>query len=318
MSDNARILALIGTTASGKSDFAIRLAQACNAAILSCDSLLVYQELNIGTAKPTPAEQELVRHFGMNLLTLKDVFNAGDFVRYAHPIIESALSQKQPLLIVGGTGFYLKALLCGIWALPPTNAEYRKVLEAQAQSVNLHAKLSALDPEYAQRIPPQDRYRVIRALEIIHQIQKPLSTFLKEQPLQGGLSTEIPIFGIQRNKGDLEQRIQKRTQQMFQQGFVQECKTILSALGYPNEQSYSNLDLEHLPRALSCVGYKEVIQCLRGDFSILECKEKIKISTRQLAKKQRTFFKTFPKPIQWFDFPLKEEECFEQALQFLR
>ncbi len=299
------ITALIGSTATGKSDIALKIAKQTGASILSCDSLLVYKDMNIGTAKPLASELEDVPHFGIDLISLNENFTAGDYVRYANTVIEDHKKQGKPLLIVGGTGFYLKALLFGIWQVPPTNPEIRERLEP-LDNETLHKKLQSLDEKYSKKVEPNDRYRVIRALEVIEQTGKPLSEQVELQKETIKPLFEMNIFGIKRIPTDLQRRIVERTNQMFSKGLVDEVK----ALSKNFENNY--------PKALLSVGYKEVLDMLAGKTTIAETRELVTIHTRQLAKKQTTFFKTFPQKIDWYEIPSKQAELetvLEQSLK---
>lgn len=300
---SAKILAIVGSTACGKSDAALKLAEEFDAEILSCDSLLVYEDLNIGTAKPSSDELRRVKHHGINLVSAATPYNAGDFVRYAREVIDGLVQKKKKIIIAGGTGFYLKALICGTWDAPPTQPELRKEFETR-DSQELFATLQEKDPDYAAKIQANDRYRVIRALEIIETTGMRLSEQLAHKKPQNPLPYETTILGITRKKPDLEKRIIERSDQMFAKGLVNETKMLL--------EKFSTV-----PKALECVGYYEVMQFLKGEMSLPECRERVVISTRQLAKKQMTFFKTFPQKIEWFEFPQQEEEFFNQARSVL-
>lgn len=306
------IVALVGPTASGKSDLALRLAREHGAEILSCDSLLVYKSMTIGTAKPTREELESVVHHGIDICEPDQAFTAGDYVRFARPIVDKLVDNGKPLLIVGGTGFYLKALLCGVWDAPPTQPEIRERLErevahldADARAKNLHEKLSLLDAAYAAKIPVNDTYRVIRALEIIEVTGESVTASLAKRQLQNPLPYPFKIFGIKRDKNDLERRIVERTNSMFSQGLVNETKELM--------QKYSPV-----PRPLECVGYFEVMQFLKGQMTLPECRERIMISTRQLAKKQMTFFKGLSTPIEWHTLPGEEQTLLSAVSGALR
>jgi tRNA dimethylallyltransferase len=307
MSSRSHIIALVGPTASGKSELALQLARACRGVILSCDSLLVYKDLNIGTAKPTEKELAEVPHFGVNIVSVDTAFNAGDYVRYATPVIADHVARGTPVIIVGGTGFYLKALLCGVWDAPPTQPEYRARLQQQVATLQpeerqaaLHKMLHAVDAAYAAKVKPQDTYRVIRALEIIHVTGVPLSKTLSERDQKDALPYPVKIFGVTRNKLDLERRIVQRANSMFADGLVAETRALLAR--YPASA-----------RPFACVGYHEVAQHLSGVMDLPECRERVVISTRQLAKKQMTFFRTFPKPIEWFTLPSQQDDIWRCA-----
>ena len=305
------IVALIGPTASGKSDLALRLAREHGAEILSCDSLLVYKSMTIGTAKPTREELSSIPHHGIDLCEPDQPFTAGDYVRFARPIVDKLVDKRKPLLIVGGTGFYLKALLCGVWDAPPTQPEIRERLESEvahletdARAKALHEKLARLDADYAAKIPANDVYRVIRALEIIEVTGESMTQALSKRQLQNPLPYPFKIFGIKRSKLDLEKRIIERANAMFSHGLVNETKELM--------QKFSPV-----PRALECVGYFEVMQFLKGQMTLPECRERIIISTRQLAKKQMTFFNGLPTPIEWHTLPGDEESLLLAASRAL-
>lgn len=297
------ILALVGPTASGKSDIALRLAREYGAEILSCDSLLVYKGMTIGTAKPSPEELAMVPHYGVDIVEPNAAYTAGDYVKYARPIVDKAVENRKPLLIVGGTGFYLKGLLCGVWDAPPTQPEIRERLKDE-QAQTLHDRLAKLDPEYAEKVKVNDTYRVVRALEIIEVTGETVTASLAKRALLNPLPYPFKILGITRTKQELERRIIERTNKMFSQGLVNETKELLERF-------------QPAPRAFSCVGYYEVMQFLRGEMTIQETRERIVISTRQLAKKQMTFFKTFPAPIEWFTLPNEEEALLKSAAEAL-
>lgn len=310
----SNIVALVGPTASGKSDIALKLARETGAAILSCDSLLVYQDLTIGTAKPSPEELVEVRHYGINLVAPNQPFTAGDYVRYARTVIDQTAKDGTPLLIVGGTGFYLKALLCGVWDAPPTHPEVRERIEKEVAGLTpderasvLYARLQALDPDYASKVMRNDLYRVIRALEIIEVTGQPVSTILASRQLQNPLPYEVSIIGSKRDRIDLDRRIAERMNAMFAKGLVKETQELVARFG----------DLSHLPRPLHCVGYSEVVQFLEGKLTLPQTRERITISTRQLAKKQMTFFKGFPLPIAWYSLPSQQEELLDRAKELL-
>ncbi len=303
----SKIVALIGTTASGKSDLAIKVAHQTGAHILSCDSLLIYKDLNIGTAKPTDKEQEGIPHYGINLTAIRDAYSVGDYVRYSQKTIKECVEKNIPLIIVGGTGFYLKALLLGIWDVPPMDSTLRAELEKRT-SEDLFEELSKKDPQYIDKIKIQDRYRLIRGLEIMIQTGKTLTEINEITRLKNALPYPVTVYNIEREQRDLERRIIERTNKMFEQGLINETKNLLSNLIGSVELVSDFEENPNIPRALHCVGYYEVMQFLAGKLTLPECRERIVISTRQLAKKQRTFFKGMGIPFESFKFPSQQEE----------
>ncbi len=315
MNSKHPILALVGPTASGKSDFAFELAKRYQACIVNCDSLLIYKNLNIGTAKPSTEEQQIIDHFMLDLIAPNETYNVADYCRQAKKIIEREV-ERRPVIIVGGTGFYLKALLCGVWKAPPTNPQLRQELDeryklepSSERNQKLHQRLQSLDPNYAAKIHPNDYYRVVRGIEIVETTGLPVEQSTKDLDTSVRLDLDVSIIGIDRTKLDIEKRITQRTNAMFAQGLVAESKDIIQNL---------NVDLENVPKSLQSVGYAEVITFLKGKTTITECRERVVISTRQLVKKQRTFFNTFPKPIQWFELPKNETELEDFVSSFFK
>ncbi len=243
-----------------------------------------------------------VPHYAINLVNADTPFTAGDYVRYARPIIDELMAKKTPLLIVGGTGFYLKALLFGVWDAPPTHPEVREKIEKSVEGLSeeeknqtLHQKLTALDPTYAAKVKANDTYRVIRALEIIEVSGKPVSEVQSTAKLLNPLPYPFQVIGIEREKSELEARIRKRMEQMFNNGLIEETQALLKK--YPVE----------VPRSMHCVGYWEVLEHLYGKMTLEECRERIVISTRQLAKKQMTFFRGMGADIRWHSLPRDEK-----------
>jgi len=269
--------------------------------IISCDSLLVYKDFNIGTAKPTLEEQKNVPHYGIDLVDANTNFTAADYVRVILPIILDLLNKDKPIIIVGGTGFYLKALLFGIWQAPPSNSKIREELEAIVYEYEkkgerdkglkeVHSILEKLDSEYAKKIHYHDLYRTIRAIEIIKQTNVLLSEQIKKQnqnSLLEILKKDIPIIAIDLPKETLLKQITLRAQKMIELGLIEETKNLLNQYA---PWFFTRHELEKLPRPFLSVGYHEVINHLINKNSIEECINSIILSTKKLSKKQRTFF----------------------------
>lgn len=274
---------LTGPTASGKTSLALRLAdEARNIEIINADSLLVYQGMDIGTAKPTSQELAQVPHHLVNILPPDQAFTAGDFKKAAEAAISDIHSRGKRALIVGGTGFYLKALLFGTWKAPPADPELRIKL-GQLSSEDLHARLCQVDPQSAQRIGSSDTYRLIRALEIFQLTGKSPTELQNELPTEP--DPRFRLWIIDRPAQELEERIRLRTKQMIQDGLIEEYKKIFDQ--YPES------------RALQSIGYAQVSDFLQGrvrtDRKIkpgLEgLTDEINLATRQLVKSQRTWFR---------------------------
>ncbi len=274
---------LTGPTATGKSGLAIEFARAHGGIeIINADSLLVYREMNIGTAKPSKEEQAGIPHHLIDLISPDAVFTAADFVKHAFDAIHDIHARRKRALIVGGTGFYLKALLFGLWDAPASDPKLRAELE-QSGTLQLYEELHAKDPESAIKITAHDRYRLIRALEIIHATGKPVSEISASQNTTP--HPDLRLWVIDRSKEETDQRIAMRTQMMLQAGLVKEAQDLFER--YPGA------------RALQSVGYKQVSEFLKGTHpegrkftpGLEGLRQEIELATRQLSKKQRTWFR---------------------------
>lgn len=299
------LIVICGPTASGKSGLAIAIAQRLraqfseqsqhhsDAAILSADSRQIYREFDIGTAKPSPDEQAQVPHYLIDICEPTVTLTLADYQDKAQALIESFHSRKgqgfqgqestMPLL-VGGTGLYIKSIIRGL-IIPRVapQAELRSQFKALGQP-HAYALLQRVDAIAAQTIHPNDQVRTLRALEVFYVTGKPITAQQGEQPptypiLQIGLDCGTP--------DDLEKRIAWRTEQMVEQGFVQEVETLCKTYG-------TDLPL------MKTLGYQEMAQCLAGDLSLSEAKRLTVRHTRQFAKRQRTWFRSDPN-IHWFD-----------------
>ncbi|MBC7691639.1 MAG: tRNA (adenosine(37)-N6)-dimethylallyltransferase MiaA [Methylotenera sp.] len=293
---------LTGPTASGKTSLALRLAETHGQMeIINADSLLVYRRMDIGTAKPTAEELAQIPHHLIDICDPSETFSAGDFVRHTHAAIRNIESRGKRALIVGGTGFYLKALLKGLWETQPADLALRAELEKRSPD-ELYKELQAKDPVSALRISTHDHYRVIRALEIIHLTGKTPTELQREHELKSAESSASRPFSlwiIDRETAVLDARIQLRTEQMLEAGFVDEVKSVLKQ--YPDS------------RALDSVGYRQVKDFLTGNPptgrkiapGIEGLRQEIELATRQLVKRQRTWFKSQTEA-EWFYLPEAE------------
>jgi tRNA dimethylallyltransferase len=273
---------LTGPTAVGKTALALEAAQARGLEIVNADSLLFYRGMDIGTAKPTASERARVPHHLIDIRDPDEAFTAGDFYRLVETTLADIHARGQRALIVGGTGFYLKALLFGLWEGPGTDPDLREELEGRPLG-ELYGELQARDPESALRIGPNDRYRLVRAIEILRLSGKSPTELQAEVP-----ATPDPRFALwicERDPAELHDRIARRARQMVEEGLVEEVRKLRAK--YPGA------------RPLGAVGYKEVMRHLEGGAPegrrIREGEEglrdEIELATRQLVKKQRTWFK---------------------------
>ena len=280
-----RIPILAGPTASGKTSFAHEQAERLGLEIINADSLLVYRHFDIGTAKPTVQEMGSIPHHLINIRDPLESFTAAEFVRAVHSLVADLERRHQKALIVGGTHFYLKALCLGLWDAPETQPEFRKTLE-HVESSQLFERLLALDPVYAAKIGAADRYRIIRALEILEFSPKKPSE-LESEAAQKQPDPRFPLLWIDRSPNEIEARIQARTHQMLEAGLIQETRALL----------------EHYPqaRALTSVGYRQVVDFIQGTPpagralrpGTAGLSDEIQLATRQLVKSQRTFLRGF-------------------------
>ncbi|NJL02142.1 MAG: tRNA (adenosine(37)-N6)-dimethylallyltransferase MiaA [Spirulinaceae cyanobacterium RM2_2_10] len=274
-----------GATATGKSALALDLAQRLNTSILSADSRQVYCEFDIGTAKPTWAERQQVPHYLIDCCAPTETLTLADYQTRAQHLIASLPRPRQtPLLLVGGTGLYIKAIAKGL-KIPrvPPQPELRASLQALGQP-HCYALLQQVDGVAAARIHANDAVRTLRALEVFYVTGQPISAQQGEQPP----SYPILQIGLDGEMEALAARIERRTAQMLAIGLVEEVAGLVARYG------------EDLP-LLDTLGYAEVKVYLQGDRSLSETQAAITQHTRQFAKRQRTWFRGVPE-IEWWDF----------------
>ncbi|MEA5564123.1 tRNA (adenosine(37)-N6)-dimethylallyltransferase MiaA [Anabaena sp. UHCC 0399] len=276
-----KLIVICGATATGKSGLALNLAMRLGSVILSADSRQVYREFNIGTAKPTFREQQLVPHYLVDICAPQEIMTVADYQEQAQNLINSL--DVSPLLLVGGTGLYIRSIVHGM-KIPRVapNYELRSQLESLGQTT-LYGILQQVDLTAAQKIHPNDPVRTLRALEVFYVTGIPISEQQGENP------PDYPILqiGLDCDVEKLAQRIYKRTEQMVQDGLVAEVEYLCQKYG-------ADLPL------LNTLGYQEIKQYLRGEISLDAAKELTVLHTRQFAKRQRTWFRAYPK-IEWFD-----------------
>ena len=274
-----RPLLLAGPTAVGKSEVALALAERLDGEIVSVDSMQVYRGLDIGTAKPTPAERRRVPHHLIDVAGLNESFDAAQFVRLAQEAVAGIQSRNRVPILCGGTGLYFKAFLDGLGEAPPADAALRAELE-QAPLVVLLAELERSDPVTFQRIDRCNPRRVIRAVEVIRLTGKPFSAQRASWPAaKAELDPNGSIWLILRQSHDLLGRINARVDLMFRSGLVDEVQALMSQR------------LESNKTAFQAIGYRQVVEHLRGERSLAETIELVKVRTRQFAKRQLTWFR---------------------------
>jgi len=273
-------IAIIGSTASGKSALAIDIAKKWNAIILSLDSLSIYKEIDIVSAKPSLEEQDGITHYGINLLYPNEPFDVTIFIKLYQEVYSIAKKNGKNIIIVGGTGFYLKALIDGISKLPSLDPSYHQELYNQMlKPEEVYTYLFNIDPEYMSRIKSNDTYRIEKALNIYLATNTLPSLYFKNNPPIPTIKEKIPIYAINTNREILRQRVTQRTYNMIDNGLIDE----VAELEYKYGRS---------PNAMKSIGIKETLDFFDGRVNQTELIEKIIINTARLAKRQNTFNKS--------------------------
>ena len=271
-----KTIAILGPTASGKTALSIDLALEYNAVILSLDSLSIYTHIDIASAKPSLAERHGIVHFGIDVLLPNAHFDVTMFFELYAQAKAYALSHKKNLIIVGGTGFYLKAMMEGLSLRPQLSLHVKTVIAQKLLDLEAsYALICEHDPLYAQKIASNDRYRIEKWLEIFIATQQMPSDYLRHAK-QPALLKDIALFEIETPKDSLIHRVQKRTRLMFEQGLIEEVFNL--------EKNYSRT-----PQCMKAIGIKEVLDYFDGMYTLKELEGKIATHTLQLAKRQRTF-----------------------------
>ncbi|MBQ7676377.1 MAG: tRNA (adenosine(37)-N6)-dimethylallyltransferase MiaA [Campylobacter sp.] len=263
--------ALIGTTASGKSDLALKIAKEFNGVILSLDSLSVYKEINIASAKPTALELESVKHFGINLIFPNEYFSVGEFIKEYERAKSYAQNLQIPLIITGGSGFYLKAMMSG---LAPKIGDIKCDLNLE----QIYELILKIDPEFGSKFSKNDKFRLEKWYSIYKTTGEIPSKFLRENTAEPIISN-LQIFEILWDREVLRDRIKIRTEKMLENGLIDEAKYLFDKYGFET-------------KSLNSIGLKECGEFLRGELGKNDLYEQICTHTAQLAKRQRTFNKS--------------------------
>jgi tRNA dimethylallyltransferase len=277
------LVAILGPTASGKTPLSLFLGEQLQGEIISCDSVAVYREFEIGAAKPSHEERQRAPHHLIDVVSPVEVFTAGDYSRLARRALEEIRSRQHLPIVVGGTGLYLRALFEGLFAGPPRSEELRQRLRERAVERGpeyLHKMLRKLDPAAAQTIHCNDVAKTVRALEICLSSRQRMTDLWRQgrAPLQG---FRILRLGLNPDREALYQRINLRAQQMFQDGLVEETRTLLERhAGSAN--------------ALNSLGYKQAVQYLQGELTLDQAITLAQQGHRNYAKRQMTWFRREP------------------------
>ena len=278
---------LAGPTAVGKSDVALLLAKELDGEIIAVDSMQVYCGLDIGTAKPSATERKQVPHHLLDVAELNESFDAAMFCRLAGKAVEEIQSRGRVPIFCGGTGLYFKAFLEGLGEAPPSDPQLRAELEA-APLDDLLRELAAQDPQTFARIDRQNPRRVVRAVEVIRLTGRPFSGQRAGWSDAPDGAQQAVFFVLTRPKPGLDDRINVRVDEMFRRGLVEETRRLLEH------------GLAENPTAMQAIGYRQVVEHLRGERSLAETVEMVKARTRQYAKRQMTWFRGHT-PATWLE-----------------
>lgn len=285
---SAPLIAILGFTASGKSDWAAQIAQRLGAEIISIDSRQVYRRLDIGTAKPPPGMREAIPHWCIDLVEPTERYSLGAYLKAARAAIDDIRSRARRPIVVGGSGQHMRALLEG-WQIPPAAPDdaLRQAL-ASEPAESLHRQLRAVDPSAAEQIGPTNVRRIIRALEVHHLTGRPISEWqaIRKPVDVRAFAPDLPLEL-------LDARIEQRTAAMFDAGLVDEVRELL-AQGVPEDAP-----------GFDAIGYREVLAHLRGELTLEQTIEAVAQSTRRFARRQAAWFRRSDPAICWTaDVPL--------------
>jgi len=270
-------IALIGSTASGKTSLSIKLAKKINANILSIDSLSIYKEIDIASAKPALYEREGIKHYGIDMLNIYENFNAASFIKLYRDVRLSCKAENKNLVIVGGTSFYLKMLIDGISTFPLLSKQ--TIEQSKQYSVDLHKAyifLESIDKIHMSNISSSDSYRIKKALNIYFETKLTPTEYFKQNPPKSIIVEELPIYQIVWSRELLRERITTRTKTMMDQGLIDEVCML--------EKQYTRK-----PNCMKSIGIKETLAYLDGHYDKDMLMQKIITNTSRLAKRQATY-----------------------------
>ncbi len=272
------LLIVAGPTGAGKSNLAIHLAQVYSGELVNCDSLQLYRGFDIGTAKTPAAERHGIPHHLLDVLDAKMVHSAGDYSRLARAAVAEIAGRGKLPIVVGGTGFYIRALLDGLPALPPRDEALRARLEAREarRPGSLHRLLTRLEPSAAARLHPSDVQRLVRALEVRLVTREPMPSTSEAAPLTGYRVLQLALIPP---REDLARAIALRSRKMFEAGLLDEVRGLLASGLTGDEKPFES------------IGYKQALGHLRGEITLEAAIESTEIETRQYAKRQRTWLR---------------------------
>ncbi len=286
-----RVIVIVGPTASGKTNLSIELAKRMNGEIISADSMQIYKYMDIGTAKPTKEEMQDISHYLIDEVLPNEDFNVVRFKELAEKYIDNILEKGKQPIVAGGTGLYISSLINNInFSESESDWELREALKKEAEEFGteyLHKKLQEVDPDSALSIHPNNIKRVIRALEVYYQTQKPIS-YHNEMSRSIPSKYQFVLVGLNMDRQVLYERINKRVDIMIQNGLVDEVKGLV-------DKGYADSII-----SMQGIGYKEILEFLRNNITLEQAIDNIKQGTRRYAKRQITWFKRIH-GINWFN-----------------
>lgn len=304
MKTKPKVIVICGPTASGKTGLSVKVAQAMNGEIVSCDSMQIYKDMNIGTAKVTKEEMQGIPHYLIDFVSPDERYSVADFQKDAEKAIGEIVAKGKTPIVVGGTGLYVDTLVYHIqYPEIETDLEYRKQLEEMIQEQGLevaYQKAEEIDPQAIEKISNNDQKRIMRILEIYHQTGK-TKTQLEAESRREEPPYEYLVYAIDMDREKLYDRINQRVDIMIEQGLIEEVKELL--------KKYKDF-----PTAMQGLGYKEVVAYLNGDMTKEEMIETLKQETRRYAKRQLTWFRK-NREIQWIDGLVPAEENIQRILE---
>lgn len=276
-----KVIVICGPTASGKTSLSIELAKQIQGEIVSCDSMQIYKEMDIGTAKPTEEEKQGIPHYLLDFVSPEDRYSVADYKKDAKKAIKEIIQKGKVPIVVGGTGLYIDSLIYEIeYPIIEFDEKYRKQLEKRVEEeglVNLYEEAKKIDPIAIEKISQNDAKRILRILEIYHTTGK-TKTEQEIESRKNPPEYDYQVYALKWEREALYERINKRVDIMIEQGLIEEVKSILKKH-------------EQFPTAMQGLGYKEVVEYLQGKLSKKEMIEKLKMETRRYAKRQMTWFR---------------------------
>ena len=286
-----KVIVIVGPTASGKTALSIELAKKINGEIISCDSMQIYKDMNIGSAKPTIEEMQGIKHYIIDEVKPTQRFSVAEYKKRAEKAIEEIIKKGKIPIVVGGTGLYANSLIYGIeYNEIEYDEKYRNKLMEQAKTEEglktLFEKAKKLDPKAMEKISKNDKKRIIRILEIYNSTGK-TKTEQEKESRKKAIKYDYKVFALNIERSVLYERINKRVDIMIEQGLIEEVKNIL--------EKYNEF-----PTAMQAIGYKEIVEYLDGNLTKQEAIEKIKQESRRYAKRQITWFKKIEN-VKWLD-----------------